>query len=171
MNTRYLTDIDAQLIFQSINPKRPGTASYERYEKYKQATSVKNFLNLGGTLADLRFDHSRGYLNIPIYLVQDEVNNDPVSTTTDTNPLPPPISSVAAIIQPMTIDQNHTVPEIIEQNPATKDDIFTKKDSNLRVDDTNDLQSSSIQDPLSEHSFSVSAAPVRTSYPLDSYTI
>ena len=42
------------------NPKTRGMKPYERYEKYKFATTVKEFYEKGGTPADL------GYSDIPL---------------------------------------------------------------------------------------------------------
>jgi len=45
------------------NPKLKGTAAYERFEAYKKAKTVKEFLRLGGCHGDLTFDMSRGWAN------------------------------------------------------------------------------------------------------------
>ena len=44
------------------NPKRAGTASYERYERYKTATTLEEMLQLGGTRADYKYDMAKGFL-------------------------------------------------------------------------------------------------------------
>ena len=44
------------------NPKRAGTASYERYERYKYAATLEEMLQLGGTRADYKYDMSKGFL-------------------------------------------------------------------------------------------------------------
>jgi len=54
------------------NPKKPGSMSWSRYEDYKAATTTDEFLELGGTRADLVFDSTRGYVTF----VDDE--NDPI---------------------------------------------------------------------------------------------
>lgn len=43
----------------------PAHDTLYRYEKYKAATTVAEYLTLGGLKADLKFDHSRGYLILP----------------------------------------------------------------------------------------------------------
>ena len=53
---------EGPLRFQQPNPKRPGSASYARYEKYKQAPSYSEMLRLGGTLADFRHDWKSGFI-------------------------------------------------------------------------------------------------------------
>ena len=65
--TRALPD-DTPLVILQSNPKRSGTKSYERYEKYKQATTIGEFLNLGGTRGDLLNDSapSRQYIKIAV---------------------------------------------------------------------------------------------------------
>ena len=46
------------------NPKRPGTASYLRYEMYKSASTKTEFHMLGGTSADLLWDRKKGYITV-----------------------------------------------------------------------------------------------------------
>ena len=46
------------------NPKRPGTASYLRYEMYKSANTKNEFHLLGGTSADLLWDRKKGYITV-----------------------------------------------------------------------------------------------------------
>ena len=46
------------------NPKRPGTASYLRYEMYKSATTKHEFHMFGGTSADLLWDRKKGYITV-----------------------------------------------------------------------------------------------------------
>ena len=50
--------------FRRRNPKRPNTQSHARYEKYKSATTVKQFLDRGGTRADLRNDVDKGFAKL-----------------------------------------------------------------------------------------------------------
>ena len=50
------------LRFQQANPKRPGSASYARYEQYKSALSYDVMLRLGGTPADFRHDWKSGFV-------------------------------------------------------------------------------------------------------------
>ena len=50
------------LRFQQANPKRPGTASYGRYEQYKSALSHEAMLELGGTEADFKYDLEKGFI-------------------------------------------------------------------------------------------------------------
>jgi hypothetical protein len=49
------------LRFVTENPKRPGTSSFARFAKYSAATSVAEFILLGGKMADLRWDLAHGY--------------------------------------------------------------------------------------------------------------
>ena len=50
--------------FLQNNPKQPTSMSYARYEKYKVAKTIKEYFELGGTRADLKYDTSRGYMRI-----------------------------------------------------------------------------------------------------------
>ena len=54
---------DSFVICQN-NPKRPGTASYLRYEMYKSASTKAEFHMLGGTSADLLWDRKKGYITV-----------------------------------------------------------------------------------------------------------
>ena len=47
--------------FQSKNPKKRGSQSWARYEKYKRATTMAQFRELGGTTADLRYDKQKEF--------------------------------------------------------------------------------------------------------------
>ncbi|KAH8068509.1 hypothetical protein JL721_6654 [Aureococcus anophagefferens] len=60
--TTMTADLDRKLACMPDNPKRPQTKSWERYEKYKAATTVGEFLDLGGTLADLAHDTGKGFV-------------------------------------------------------------------------------------------------------------
>ena len=44
------------------NPKLAGSKSYERYERYKAATTYDEFLRLGGSRADFVNDRERGHI-------------------------------------------------------------------------------------------------------------
>ena len=46
--------MDAKFEFKQDNPKRCPSASYDRYEGYKAATSLREMLALGGTRADYK---------------------------------------------------------------------------------------------------------------------
>ena len=55
------------------NPKKPGSACNLRYEAYKSATSVAEFLAKGGTPADLTHDVGKGFV---WYLDADDSQED-----------------------------------------------------------------------------------------------
>ena len=50
------------LVFDAANPKKGMSA--ERYDKYKAATTVREFASLGGSKGDLRNDLARGYARV-----------------------------------------------------------------------------------------------------------
>lgn len=54
--------MERQLECLQENPKRESSKSWERYEKYKVATTVGEFLELGGTPADLAHDVGKGFV-------------------------------------------------------------------------------------------------------------
>ena len=47
---------------QQDNPKRDQSKSWRRYEAYKSATTVAEFLEKGGTPADLTHDVGKGFV-------------------------------------------------------------------------------------------------------------
>ena len=52
------------VVIRQNNPKRPGTASYLRYEMYKSASTKTEFHMLGGISADLLWDRKKGYITV-----------------------------------------------------------------------------------------------------------
>lgn len=46
------------------NPKRKGSQAYNRFGKYMKAKTVGEYLKLGGTRADLRYDENKGFIQI-----------------------------------------------------------------------------------------------------------
>ena len=53
---------DERIRMCQVNPKRKGSASRGRYEKYKSAQTVREYLSLGGSRADIRHDERHGFL-------------------------------------------------------------------------------------------------------------
>jgi len=47
-------ELDLPVEVHAANPKTPGTLGHARYEKYKFASTMREFLELGGTKTDLR---------------------------------------------------------------------------------------------------------------------
>jgi hypothetical protein len=56
-------------IKMSPNPKRVGSKAHERYAEYEHTTTVGEYLEAGGLKADLRFDQSKGYLELVDHIV------------------------------------------------------------------------------------------------------
>jgi hypothetical protein len=46
------------------NPKRPESSAFHLFALYKTGMTVGDFLNLGGTLATLRWDKARKYISV-----------------------------------------------------------------------------------------------------------
>ena len=53
---------NARIKVQTPNPKRRNTASWKRYERYMTASTVSEYLQLGGLPEDLRWDLHRGFV-------------------------------------------------------------------------------------------------------------
>ncbi|CAE7639127.1 unnamed protein product [Symbiodinium pilosum] len=51
-----------KLRFVQENPKTPGSNAHKRYEAYKKARTVQEFLDLGGAKGDLNWDRASGFL-------------------------------------------------------------------------------------------------------------
>ena len=58
-------DDELRILVQTENPKRYGTSSYKRYEKYKVASTIGDARRLGATATDIRFDRTHGYISLP----------------------------------------------------------------------------------------------------------
>jgi len=54
--------LDKSIRIQQENPKKAGSTAYHRYEAYKKAKTVRQFLQLGAVKGDLHFDMKRGYI-------------------------------------------------------------------------------------------------------------
>ncbi|CAE7037651.1 unnamed protein product [Symbiodinium sp. KB8] len=57
-------DLKRKLRFLQTNPKKKGTEAHVRYEVYKKARTIQEFLDLGGFKGDLAFDQARGFLTL-----------------------------------------------------------------------------------------------------------
>lgn len=56
---------DPRVIYDVIpNPKRMGSASYERYNFYKEGMTVQEFITAGGTAGDVKHDVSKGFIKL-----------------------------------------------------------------------------------------------------------
>lgn len=52
---------DDRIVFNQKNPKREGTLSHARYEKYKKAKTIKDMKRLGAENIDVCFDFKHGF--------------------------------------------------------------------------------------------------------------
>jgi hypothetical protein len=52
------------LEYVKTNPKRKNSAAHGRFESYMKSKTVKQFFELGGTLADLRYDHNKEFVTL-----------------------------------------------------------------------------------------------------------
>ena len=55
---------DTRIEYNQDNPKRAGSQSRARYERYKKAKTLDQFYTLGGTKADFKFDLQRAFVKI-----------------------------------------------------------------------------------------------------------
>ena len=68
--------IDRNYSIQVIGHKKPGTASGDRFAKYKFATNIKEFFWAGGTRADLKHDLVKGIIIVESTSDDDEEEDD-----------------------------------------------------------------------------------------------
>lgn len=66
------------------NPKRSHGQSYKRFEAYFGATTVKEYLEAGGTKGDLRYDWQHGFLDL--HPVDESGTASPVTEVTESAP-------------------------------------------------------------------------------------
>jgi hypothetical protein len=50
--------------YVKTNPKRKNSAAHQRFENYMKAKTVSQFFELGGTLADLRYDTNKEFVTL-----------------------------------------------------------------------------------------------------------
>ena len=50
--------------FNMKNPKKKNSATYQRYEKYKQAKTKEEAIKLGASLSDINYDIDKGYAKL-----------------------------------------------------------------------------------------------------------
>ena len=55
---------DTITLLVAENPKRPGSASYERFALYQDGMSVAEYLEAGGRRSDIRWDTARAFIAI-----------------------------------------------------------------------------------------------------------
>ena len=78
------------LNFQEHNPKRKGSKAYEKYDLYKWASCASEFLEEGGTKADLKNDVERGFCVIEPPL---SYCPEPAEDIAEFSKVPTPVSS------------------------------------------------------------------------------
>ena len=55
-------DESQRIAYMQVNPKDPSSKCFQAYEKYKQAKTVTEFFQLGGTWGHLDWDRERGFV-------------------------------------------------------------------------------------------------------------
>ena len=55
--------VDTAIVVEQVNPKKPSTQSFDRYEAYKSATTVGGYLaQTSKCWSDFAYDFERGYI-------------------------------------------------------------------------------------------------------------
>ncbi len=52
------------VVVATKNPKRPGSDSATRFDRYRTGMTVQDYLDRGGRMADIPWDVSRGYIRL-----------------------------------------------------------------------------------------------------------
>lgn len=60
---QYKAEMKIKLLVKE-NPKREGSASYDRYELYRTAKTIGQFVEGGGKLADIKYDSEREFISV-----------------------------------------------------------------------------------------------------------
>jgi hypothetical protein len=55
---------ETKIKYVDSNPKRKNSAAHDRFQKYMKAKTVAEFEKLGGTRADLKYDHAKEFVTI-----------------------------------------------------------------------------------------------------------
>ena len=61
---------------QPDNPKKPGSKAFERFDRYKTATTIGDATSKGANWQDLTTDFEKEFLKIPDLMPVDEVQNE-----------------------------------------------------------------------------------------------
>lgn len=57
--------LESKVVFnKKTNPKREGSKAHARFDKYMKAKTVKEYFELSGTKADLKYDVEKGFITI-----------------------------------------------------------------------------------------------------------
>ena len=64
---QYQQKLDPRVISGIVpNPKKVGSKSYERFALYREGMTVQEFLLLGGTSGDIRYDVEHGFIRVDL---------------------------------------------------------------------------------------------------------
>lgn len=53
-----------RIVWVGPNPKKQGSASYDRFALYREGMTVQEFLEAGGTTGDVKWDTERGFIKL-----------------------------------------------------------------------------------------------------------
>lgn len=60
-----VTTENAKIVWKvKKNPKREGSKAHARFSKYMAAKTVAEYIELGGTKADLKYDEQKGFITL-----------------------------------------------------------------------------------------------------------
>ena len=73
--------MDAEVVIMQQNPKKVGSKSRVRYNRYKNATTLGGMKDLGASSGDIRHDHAHGFIQIYAHKNADGVlvRNEPLT--------------------------------------------------------------------------------------------
>ena len=134
-----MNGLKTKIRFQSVNPKKPNTATAKRYENYKSAKTIQEYKNLGGRLDDLKFAFCRGNVIIDgtqaVYMIRQAT---PILRRFL---MPSTTATVARIVAEETGKEQHTLNRVLRakvQMVSSKvercEDISSQEGSNIEKD-------------------------------------
>lgn len=66
VNGHYVFDNTRLAWTTTSNPKRPSGKAHTRFAAYMGKSTVAEYLEAGGTMADLKYDNMKGYINFEV---------------------------------------------------------------------------------------------------------
>jgi len=70
-------------VLRAVNPKKPGTKAWHRFNLYKDGMTTNEFLRSGGTRSDLQYDTDHGYIEITTF--ENKADGSNVDSKADSN--------------------------------------------------------------------------------------
>ena len=110
-----LKDMDQKIVLQQNNPKKVGTKAWERFEKYKHATTIGEANQKGANWQDMSSDFEKGFLRFVDGHGEQDSAMPAAAKTPAPESTPDRESQARAKMQLAEV-----VPQVLEVDPVTK---------------------------------------------------